>query len=409
MGSTFTWLDHSEHDRRRVLEAVDRFKETNTRDELGLGGIRDTFADLLFPGTSTIQTRARYFLFVPWMYRQLHEKRVGSDKVSARARKEEIQLRDALLETEDTAGVLGKVAGAALKRLPSNVYWQGLGAWKIRLYPGSQPEYHRYFERLHDRERGGRDKEEEEELRAEGWASPWHLHLPPAPASFPDGAGFELNADEARYLAERICFSSPRSLLAFLVRRGKSVEADYPWTHPQLAEFPSHIRDILHHGQLLAESMHGAALLYNLMLAEELPSGPKRDELTEWFRGSLAAWCTELEPRHAALSGWDRSGFWTLAQQRTRVSGATHDFVERWVAREPWASSARATDDPVLRNQVRDRERQLKGPRARLGNPRALELWNGASGVDRLAYRWPSASRILADIHAGLGGHDARA
>lgn len=33
-------------------------RERDTRDKLGLGGIRDTFADTLFPGTSTIQTRA---------------------------------------------------------------------------------------------------------------------------------------------------------------------------------------------------------------------------------------------------------------------------------------------------------------------------------------------------------------
>jgi hypothetical protein len=406
MGSTFTWLDHSEHDRRRVLEAVDRFKETDTRDELGLGSIRDTFANLLFPGTSTIQTRARNFLFVPWMYCQLHEKRVSADKVGARARKEEIQLRDALLKAEDTTGVLGKVAGAALKRLPSNVYWQGLGAWKIRLYSGSQQEYHRYFERLHGADEGGRDDDGEP---LDGLRVPWHPHLPPAPPAFPEEADFELRADEARYLAERICFSSPRSLLAFLVRRGKSAASDYPWTHPQLAEFPSHIQDILHHGQLLAESMHGAALLYNLMLAEELPAGPNRDKRTEGFREALAAWCTELEPRRAALAQWDRSGFWTLVQQRTRVSTMTHQFVERWLKLEPWASIPRATDDATLRNMVRDREQQLKRARARLGNPRALELWNGASGVDRLAYRWPSAVRILEDIYTGLGGHHARA
>jgi len=407
MPSTFTWLDHSEHDRRRVLEAVDRFTETDTRDELGLGAIRDTFADLLFPGTSTIQTRARYFLFVPWLYRQLHEKRVTTDKVTARARKEEIQLRDALLKSADTAGVLGKVAGAALKRLPSNVYWQGLGAWKIRLYPGSQQEYHRYFERLHMAEDGGRD--DDGESLDGGRMAPWHAYLPPAPDAFPEGADFELRPDEARYLAERICFSNPRSLLAFLVLRGKTLEAQYPWAHPQWAEFPVHLQDILHHGQLLAESMHGAALLYNLMLAEELPTGPRRDERTTAFREELEAWVTELQSRGDTLSRWKRGDLWLLVQQRTRVSGTTHRFVEQWQEHAPWQSLHRAADDASVRRLVRDRERQLKGGRARLGNPRALELWNGASGVERLSYRWRSAARILMDIHAGLGGHHARA
>ena len=45
------------------------------------GVIRDVFSDLLFPGISTIQTRARYFLIVPWIY-QRHEKRRTSSACS---------------------------------------------------------------------------------------------------------------------------------------------------------------------------------------------------------------------------------------------------------------------------------------------------------------------------------------
>ena len=47
------------------------FRERDTRDELGIGVIRDLVADELFPGTSTIQTRLRYMLFVPWIYQRL--------------------------------------------------------------------------------------------------------------------------------------------------------------------------------------------------------------------------------------------------------------------------------------------------------------------------------------------------
>ena len=49
--SSFTWLDYSERDRRKMLEVVDLFKERETRDELGLGAVRDSFADQFFPGT----------------------------------------------------------------------------------------------------------------------------------------------------------------------------------------------------------------------------------------------------------------------------------------------------------------------------------------------------------------------
>ena len=48
--STLTWLDTSEKDRRRTLEFIDTFRERDTRDELGIGVVRDAFSDLMFPG-----------------------------------------------------------------------------------------------------------------------------------------------------------------------------------------------------------------------------------------------------------------------------------------------------------------------------------------------------------------------
>ena len=73
--SEFVWLDYSEKDRRKMLEVVDLFKEHDTRDELGIGSVRDSFADQLFPGTSTIMIRAKYFLLVAWTYQRLEKQR----------------------------------------------------------------------------------------------------------------------------------------------------------------------------------------------------------------------------------------------------------------------------------------------------------------------------------------------
>jgi hypothetical protein len=58
MMSAFVWLDYSERERRKMLDVVDLFREHGTRDELGIGSVWDAFADLLYPGTSTIMTRA---------------------------------------------------------------------------------------------------------------------------------------------------------------------------------------------------------------------------------------------------------------------------------------------------------------------------------------------------------------
>ncbi len=69
--SSFVWIDHSERQRRQVLDAIDLFREKDTRDELGLASIRDAISDALFPGTSSLQTRAGCLPFVPWTYRLL--------------------------------------------------------------------------------------------------------------------------------------------------------------------------------------------------------------------------------------------------------------------------------------------------------------------------------------------------
>jgi len=93
LSSTFSWVDFAEDDRRKMSEVIALFREQDTRDELGLGGIRDTFADLLFPATSTIQTRARYFLFIPWVYQELERRRTLPADIERLARRDEVAAR----------------------------------------------------------------------------------------------------------------------------------------------------------------------------------------------------------------------------------------------------------------------------------------------------------------------------
>lgn len=399
MSSTFTWLAHSDGERRRLLDAIDRFKEKDTRDELGLGGIRDVFAGLFFPGTSTIQTRARYFLFIPWIYRGL-ERRKSSNVVDA-ARRHQLSLCDALCAAGESEGVIGGMKKEKLKRLPSSIYWQGLEAWNIREFSGSEDEYHR---RIREGELGVETpRDDDSNPLGTGRKPAWHAHLPDAPEGFPAGATLRLSPAEAEYLAERIQLRHGGSLLNFLCRRGRSLDGDYPWEHPQFGEFPSEVRSALEHARFFAETMHGAALLYNLMLSEEIPNeGEKKSERVASYRTQLAQWSEELRSS-TPLKDWNRGDFWQLVKRSSNVTHPTERFVEEWQRLEPWGDPERAASSAEARQLLRVRERQLKKGRARLGNRRALELWGGAAGAGRLNYRWPVARRLLHDIFDGLG------
>ena len=50
-----------------------------------------------------------------------------------------------------------------------------------------------------------------------------------------------------------------------------------------------------------------------------------------------------------------------------------------------------------------DRERRTKGALARLHSDRALERWNGPTGMGKLSYRWETVRTILKDIRQGAG------
>ena len=62
-------------------------------------------------------------------------------KFKARARRLELQLIKPLVASDDVAGAFGAGAGQELKRLPSDVYWAGLGDWGIRRFNGSINDY----------------------------------------------------------------------------------------------------------------------------------------------------------------------------------------------------------------------------------------------------------------------------
>ena len=124
--SSLSWIVFDEAERQRPRRIMALFEETESRDELGLGPIRDSIADHLFPGTSTIQTRVRYMLFVPWIYTRVEDMDASPERLVQEARNLEVSLIDALRSGGEEEGVIGRFAHGQLQRLPSSVYWNGL-------------------------------------------------------------------------------------------------------------------------------------------------------------------------------------------------------------------------------------------------------------------------------------------
>lgn len=402
MASTLTWLDYSERDRRRALDVIDLFRETGTVDELGLAAIRDSYSDLFFPGTSTIQTRACYFLLLPWTFLRLERLRTSSSKAATRARREEVNLNNRMLAGDDTRGVFGAQAGMALKRLPSDAYWSGLESWGIRTFSGHKWAYFRSLDGFYRHQARLRSGPSDPEGRN---ASPsnWHPHIPNPPHGFPwENVSVALRRQDAEYLRDRIQARHPRSLLALLVGRADpaDLQFDWPWHFSQLNDAPPILQRQLHDSRLFSVCMQGAALLYNLMLSEL-----QQHELrVESYQNELEDWGADVEALGPDLYAWQLEGVWSVVRAQGRTLGfPTQAFISRWIENLK-QSGPKATILPEsrARSLVQQREIQIKRGRARLVNPRHLELWGGQSGTDRMGYRWGGTRLLLKDVFEGL-------
>ena len=398
MPSIFTWLDSSEADRRRAMDAIDLLRQKETVDELGLGSVRDTIADFLSPGTSTVQRRARYFFFVPWIYLKTERTATSAENFASRARQAEVALIDVLARSVDSNGTIGIEARGSLKRLPSMIYWSGLGRLGFRIFPGSQDQYHRVSARRNRSTLESLDNPGDLAVDAETSAR-WHLRLPPPPESFPTEASFALRRSEAVFFLEQLRLHAGDSLLLYLVEAEETVEdLQFPWQHPRLGDMGPRLRRWLKHGQMFSELMVGASLLYNLMLAEKLPN----ESWAEGYRSSLNDWAARTAERESIYVAWDRDEFWReLRLLNPRIPQGVHRFSEQWIQRTLSAPTGMPTDREA-HGLVAAREYQLKGRRARLGNPEQLQLWGGASGAFQLDYRWGITTTVVNDIVRGL-------
>lgn len=396
MTSTFGWLDTDRSQRQQMLELVDQFREQGTVDDLGIGQIRDAFSDLLFPGTSTLHTRLRYALFIPWLLQRASREH-DAQEMGKEMRRLEFRLIDALKHGNAGEGLLGATAGRELQRLPSSVYWATLGAWGIRTRDYSPGEFFANTARVRNllADNPASDDPESRTLAINTGIDP---RLPEAPQDLLKQTDFSLTAAEADYLTDRITASAPGSVLAWLVHNPppETPVLDTPtlWDLPHLAHAPADNLRLIDHARRFSHTIYGANLTYNLLLARESARG----ELVERYEEELSGWQGEIRSV-GALHNWDRAEFWGVISLQARIRLPTRAFINTWL--DHLLAGDDPVSDPRIHHLIITREKRLKGGRARFANRSALDQWSGAVGLGRLTYRWPNVSTLLNDLYRG--------
>ena len=295
--------------------------------------------------------------------------------------------------------MIGGVAGAGLRRWPTSIYWGGLMAWKIwRADETPEPAIVPADSKSQTTTRSDWGEADADIPPA---PSAW-IPLPPPPSRFPDGVTFELTREEAEFLCERVRYSQPRTYLAHLLNDPDLEgidKAETPWDCPAAATVEGPIKQLLDDARILSFVHSGATALYNLMLAE----ANQHEEQTDKYAKELNWWMAEVGARRTELSNWDRAAMWArIRAYHPGLRPATEAFVQAWF--DLAVESGAEVDRPQTRNLLVNRERVLKGRRARLSYPDARLRHGGYVAGGQMTYRWGPAKRILLDIIKALGG-----
>ena len=228
-GVKLGWIDFSKEHRNKVISVMHLLPEPEAVDKLGIGVIRDSFSNLFFPGTSTIQTRAKYFLIVPYLLYELeHQKLSNAELLIDILHKQETEI-GVILEKSGEVGVIGIRAGSALKRKPSDVYWNGISTYNI--FNGDRMSIYDYAKvvctlqtrkqklkdqgsiKAKDDDIDGDDKDAVSgDLLGRFW------RLPDIPEYWKDNMSIQLSNQEAIYLKNQIISSCPDSMMSYVLR-----------------------------------------------------------------------------------------------------------------------------------------------------------------------------------------------
>lgn len=405
---SLAWLSSSSAEITRARAALDALRKPGVIDELGFLMLNAAFAERLYPGVTTIMTRARYLIFIPAIYRHLEQSRKAVGKDTDRiARDLQFDLRNALEKNETS--FIGKEGGRNLIRTPSNVYWSALGALGITSRRISEASYQRQLKEgtfgphvYRDDDDAAHD-EEAESL----WTKALGLtHVMPD-GKFPDTTSFRLRKAEAALLESRYGALAPDgndTLVTRMVSLGRQHGAgslddiQYPWSIPGCS---TSVAIVLDHARRLSLLARGATLQYYRMLIE------KRHDTDSDVEEAFVNW---WEQARTDLASWDLPGFFRLMAkwQAGRVS-QDREFVTSWVERILAARTGRAAlADHSARRIVSLREDRVRPGKQRLRVKHQLDSWKlpaGSSvGLYQMDYRHRVGRQIAKDIVEGLQG-----
>lgn len=397
------WTLLSREDLRRAERLV-ASDEEGVRDEIGFLALHQSYADRFFPGTSVLQTRLRYVLFVPWLYQRIAE---HADPRPVRKRLEDAELALVKrLKDGKQAGIIGGDSHPKpVSQTADMVYWNALGRWGIlRRQNGALPSrkaVHRHLERP-------RPRPSPRDLEGEPLEDSVDLfcRLPSCPVDWNQDTPltFEMSKEERQFVRDQLITvvrdaDGQPSLLARLAEQ-ESIPSTL-WAIAS-ADYGADDRQALKRARRAASLAAIGRAVYAALVEQKrgddgLDTPPRHREHLEQVRVEHRAKALRLDVDAMLADVPELAG--------RRIVDVLRE-TQRWLARQG--------DPGELDALYADAERARKGVRrARLdptlGARKLRAEWNPAKHAlaTPLHYRWGHVHRLLRDlVMHGTGNRD---
>ena len=332
------WIDFSPAHRNRIGSVLDLLRPEGVVDELGLGTMRDALANRLFPGISTIQTRAKYFFIIPYIlydYQSLKPSQRRGRTPTRFLEEKEYEIMWQLAQEYNYIegnGVIGisKRKPNKIARRPSAIYWNGLSTYNFIdtrglaassfLNQAVNPSMESLLSEEPKGDDGGKDDRDAE------YESMFRIKVAPK-TNWSGSLRLDLDKDEAEFFADRINSLAKNTLLSTALTNERLWQvfnkagnfADFVKSAIQLP-LSDEVRSMLIIAHDFSELAYGIHLAYNCQLQRKVFNRKN-------FEDDWKDWTKNIQRNMLDYANFNPDVLFTHA---ITTRAATTQFVNEW-------------------------------------------------------------------------------
>lgn len=403
------WVDYSREERETIKELLKVLGESGSLDELGVGIVRDSISDLLYPGTSVLHTRAKYYILIPELFKKAMKSGLTtSSEVRNLINTDQDRIARALRRAIDeetgtkAAGIIGGRSDRGVKMKPTRIYWNALRTTEILCNSDMSFDdacsavagYNRKTQNMVIKYESEDDGGDADDVGAGNFA----LFTAPCKERIEDyleNPTLHLRKDEADYLRTQFLHVPvmKNTLMEYCLKTKTSYQG------VALDDIPTEgMPEVLAHNLELATEfanfIYGAYIVYNLLFIEnggEYATAEEKSRLENKYR--------DWKKKSPGLP--HRDEILKFVRNHEHYKAALRDFLIRFESAVKNNTTDSCSDEE--KRIIKQREQACKSVKAKIGKDYPYQEIQSSP----MNYRHGTGQTIISDILKGMVRDDA--